>query len=113
MTGTIVIDSDGSTEKVTQGSSYTYVTKETEATQPTETTQPPTTSPPETTAPTETVAPETPASIGQYVGSKNSEVFHYPNCSYVKKILPENMIWFSSCDDAIAQGKRPCKRCNP
>jgi Predicted hydrolase (metallo-beta-lactamase superfamily) len=107
LTGTIVIESDGTAEKVTQGSSYTYTAKEAE------TTQPSATSPPETTAPTETVATETPALTGQYVGSKDSEVFHYPNCSYVKNILPENMIWFSSRDDAIAQGKRPCKKCNP
>ena len=66
----------------------------------------------ETTA-AETTPPETPAQSGAYVGSVNSEVFHNPNCSYVKSIHPENMIWFSSREDAIAQGKRPCKRCNP
>jgi len=113
LTGTIVIESDGTTEKATQGSSYAYVAKVAETTQATDTTQPTETTPPETTAPTETVAPEIPASAGQYVGSVNSDVFHYPNCSYVNSIHPENMIWFSSRDDAVAHGYRPCKRCNP
>jgi len=113
LTGTIVIESDGNTEKVTKGSSYTYVAKTVETTQVTVATQPTTTVPPETTAATETVTPETPASAGQYVGSIDSEVFHKPNCSYVKSILPENIVWYSSRDDAISQGKRPCKRCNP
>ena len=108
LTGNIVVECDGKSVTVASGKPYIYVeTKAPETTQATETI------PPETTAPTETVAPVVPPATGQYVGSIGSNVFHNPNCSYVKKILPENMIWFSSRDDAIAQGKRPCKRCNP
>ena len=102
LTGTIVIESDGSTEKVTKGSPYTYVAKTTETTKVTETTQS-----------TATSLPETPALKGQYLGSINSDVFHYPSCSYVKSINPGNIIWFSSRADAIAHGYRPCKKCNP
>lgn len=108
LTGNIVVECDGKSVTVASGKPYTYVeTKVPETTQATETT------PPETTAPTETVAPVVPPATGQYVGSIQSDVFHNPNCRYVKKILPENMIWFASRDDAIAQGYRPCKVCNP
>jgi endonuclease YncB( thermonuclease family) len=48
-----------------------------------------------------------------YVGSKNSDVYHYPSCQYVDNILPENKIWFSSAQDAINHGYRPCKVCKP
>lgn len=50
---------------------------------------------------------------GMFVGSKESDVYHYPNCRYVKKILPENIIWFSSIEDARNHGYRPCKVCKP
>ncbi len=52
-------------------------------------------------------------SQGQYVGSKNSDVYHYPSCHYVDNIKDENKIWFSSVQDAINQGYRACKSCNP
>lgn len=106
LTGNVVIEDNASNLIVALGNQYKYV-----ATQVTETTKPAETVA-ETTA-AETTSPETPAQSGAYVGSINSDVFHNPNCSYVKSILPENMIWFSSREDAIAQGKRPCKRCNP
>ncbi len=48
-----------------------------------------------------------------YVASKNSNVFHKPECSSVKRIKPENLVSYSSRDEAISAGKRPCKRCNP
>jgi endonuclease YncB( thermonuclease family)/5-hydroxyisourate hydrolase-like protein (transthyretin family) len=48
-----------------------------------------------------------------YVGSKNSDVYHYPSCHYVDTIKPENRVYFSSPEDAIAAGYRPCKGCNP
>jgi beta-lactamase superfamily II metal-dependent hydrolase len=105
--GTIVIECDGKSVTVVAGKPYTYTkTKTTETTQVVETTAAETTS-------VETTAAETVPQTGAYVGSVKSDVFHYPNCRYVKKILPENMIWFTSRDDAIAQGYRPCKVCNP
>jgi hypothetical protein len=57
-------------------------------------------------------AKSTPAEY-KYVASKNSEVFHKPDCSWAKKIKPENLIGYSSRDEAITSGKRPCRRCNP
>jgi competence protein ComEC len=110
-TGNIVIECDGNSLKVISGKPYTYVeTKTTETTQVAETTAA------ETTA-TETTVTETtqeqPAQNGAYVGSAESDKFHKPNCRYVKQILPENIIWFSSREDALAQGYIPCKVCKP
>ncbi|MGB3346633.1 MAG: thermonuclease family protein [Candidatus Humimicrobiia bacterium] len=50
---------------------------------------------------------------GKFVGSKKSDVYHYPKCGYVKKIKSENIIWFSSVEDARNHGYRPCKVCKP
>lgn len=49
----------------------------------------------------------------KYCGSINSDVYHYPWCTYAKKIKPENLIWFVDEYDAKSQGYRPCKVCNP
>ena len=48
-----------------------------------------------------------------FVGSKNSDVYHYPSCSYTKRIKAENLVYFSSAQDAVDHGYRPCKVCNP
>ena len=104
ITGNIVIECDGNSLTVSSGKPYTYIeTKATETTQETDTTE---------TTVIETIEEE-PAETGAYVGSIKSDVFHSPNCSYVKKILPKNIIWFVSREDAFAHGYRPCKRCNP
>jgi hypothetical protein len=50
---------------------------------------------------------------GNYVGSKKSDVYHYPSCHYVDQIKHENLIYFSSPEEAIAAGYRPCKGCKP
>lgn len=48
-----------------------------------------------------------------YVGSINSNIYHYPSCIWAQKIKPENEIWFSSPEDAWAHGYRPCEVCKP
>jgi hypothetical protein len=50
---------------------------------------------------------------GPFVGSKNSNVYHYPWCYEAKKILPENLVTFATVADACAAGYRPCEVCNP
>lgn len=50
---------------------------------------------------------------GPFVGSKNSNVYHYPSCYHVKQIKPENLVYFNTVQDACAQSYRPCKDCNP
>ena len=49
----------------------------------------------------------------KYAASKNSDVFHYFSCSYVATITPKNLIRFKTREEAIASGRRPCKKCKP
>jgi len=62
---------------------------------------------------TEETKEEPPPPTKMFLGSKKSDVYHYPNCRYVKMIKPENLIWFTSVEDARARGYRPCKVCKP
>lgn len=48
-----------------------------------------------------------------YVASKNSSVFHKPDCRWAKNISKENLVVYNSREEAIKAGKRPCKSCNP
>lgn len=48
-----------------------------------------------------------------YVSSKNSQVFHSPQCRSAKRIKPENLVGYNSREEAIQAGKRPCKVCKP
>jgi len=102
-TGTIVIESDGKNINVISGKSFDYMAQvETKS--------------PETSSSETSVSNETNTSLekqGQYCGSVNSDVFHKPNCSYVDQINPENIVWYETREEAIAKGKRPCKRCGP
>jgi hypothetical protein len=49
----------------------------------------------------------------KYVASKNSKVFHNPDCRWVKRIKPTNLVTYSTRNKAIQAGKRPCKQCKP
>jgi hypothetical protein len=51
--------------------------------------------------------------VYKYVSSKNSQVFHRPQCRSAKRINPENLVGYSSREEAIQAGKRPCKVCKP
>lgn len=50
---------------------------------------------------------------GVYVGSIESDKFHYPSCRFAEKILPENEIWFDTREAAYAAGYTPCGVCEP
>ena len=50
---------------------------------------------------------------GLYVGSVNSDKYHYPSCQYAQQILPQNRIWFLTTAEAQASGYIPCKVCRP
>ena len=54
-----------------------------------------------------------PATSYPYTASVNKEPFHYSSCYWAQQIHDENRQWFSSRDEAIAAGHRPCKVCNP
>lgn len=62
-----------------------------------------------TTAGTKT----TPPSKGMFVGSRLSNIYHWPSCYLAHQISPKNEIWFRDSADARAHGYRPCKVCNP
>lgn len=109
LVGSIIIESDGAKINVLQGSPYNYTPSQTTTTQSQETT---------TTAATATTVGETTTSTqapsgNVFVGSKNSDVYHYPNCGSAKTILPGNLVTFNSVDEAKSAGYRPCKKCNP
>jgi len=50
---------------------------------------------------------------GRYVGSIQSDKYHYPNCYWAQQIKPENLIWFLSAKEALDMGYVPCKVCGP
>lgn len=45
------------------------------------------------------------------VGSKNSDKYHLPTCSNAKRIKPENIVCFSSKEEAESKGYQPAKDC--
>lgn len=49
----------------------------------------------------------------KYVASKNSRVFHKPDCSSAKRIKPENLTGYNNRNETLKTGKRPCKQCKP
>ena len=49
----------------------------------------------------------------KYVASKSSSIFHKPECRWAKNISDQNIVSYTSKDEAIKAGKRPCKTCNP
>lgn len=50
---------------------------------------------------------------GNLVGSRNSNVFHNPDCRFAKNISPDNLVYFDSALDARRQGRRQCRSCKP
>jgi hypothetical protein len=49
----------------------------------------------------------------KYVGSKNSNKYHYPTCRAAQRIKPGNLVTFKSTQEAKAAGYVPCKVCKP
>jgi endonuclease YncB( thermonuclease family)/methylphosphotriester-DNA--protein-cysteine methyltransferase len=52
-----------------------------------------------------------PPSWAVYVGSELSDKYHKLTCHWASQINPENMIYFSSKNDAESQGYQPCQVC--
>ena len=53
------------------------------------------------------------ASEKVFVGSIESNKYHYPSCRWAEKIKPEHEIWFTSSQDAQNHGYVACKVCKP
>lgn len=63
----------------------------------------------------DTITPQPPSNNSSinYIGNKNTHIFHYATCSSVQEMNPSNEIMFNSREEAISQGYRPCKKCDP
>uniref|UniRef100_A0A7V3ZJH7 TNase-like domain-containing protein n=1 Tax=Dictyoglomus thermophilum TaxID=14 RepID=A0A7V3ZJH7_DICTH len=48
-----------------------------------------------------------------YIGNINSKIFHYPWCKYAQAMSEKNKVYFSSRENAINSGYRPCEVCKP
>lgn len=44
-----------------------------------------------------------------YVGSRTSNKFYLPTCSYAKRIKPENVVCFKNAEEALGQGRTESK----
>jgi hypothetical protein len=71
-----------------------------------------------TTAPlTPTPADNTcaaPAAVANgFVASKSGKVFHKSTCPHAKRIQDNTKVVYSTRDEAITSGRRPCQTCNP
>ena len=54
-----------------------------------------------------------PPPLGSYLGNSNSHILHTINCSSGAKTKEGNGVYFDNIGDALRQGYRPCKICNP
>ncbi len=48
-----------------------------------------------------------------FVANQNSDIYHCYDCKWTKKIKPNNIIRFSSVEDANAKNYIPCSNCKP
>lgn len=65
-------------------------------------------------APQDRAAPDPESEGRDYVLNMNTMKFHYPTCSSVKDIKPENRKdVHATRDSIIAQGYAPCGKCKP
>ena len=48
-----------------------------------------------------------------FLASKNSGVFHKPDCKSAAKISEKNLIRYATREEAIQAGKKPCVECGP
>ena len=64
----------------------------------------------ELSAPT---AEEEEPAAGEYIGNRNSHVFHLPSCSGVATMSEKNKVVFTSREEAVEQGYTPCSKCEP
>jgi hypothetical protein len=55
--------------------------------------------------------PQVVTSTGQFIGNRNSQIFHRPTCSTLP--AQQNRVYFDNKAAAEAAGYRGCQRCNP
>lgn len=65
-------------------------------------------------APSESSPPSKSKAVEEdIIANSRTGIFHRSNCQYVPRMSANNMVHYSSRDDAIANGYRPCKKCRP
>jgi hypothetical protein len=50
---------------------------------------------------------------GTYLANKNSDIFHRPECKWIRLINRANIVEFSSFAEALNHRFKPCRYCNP
>lgn len=59
-------------------------------------------------------APPSSSTTGyKYIGNTNTKKFHYPWCTWAKKITTGHRVYFKTKEEAISKGYIPCKVCKP
>ncbi|HQG49131.1 MAG TPA: Ada metal-binding domain-containing protein, partial [Sedimentisphaerales bacterium] len=48
-----------------------------------------------------------------FVASKSSDVFHRSDCRWAQNISGDNRLGYKTREEAVQNGKRPCKSCKP
>ena len=51
--------------------------------------------------------------VVQYIGNKNSHVFHTLDCDSVRTMKEKNKVEFFSREEAVNKKYKPCSRCSP
>jgi len=52
-------------------------------------------------------------SSGVYLANKNSDIFHRPECKWIRLINRSNIVEFDSFAEALNHRFKPCRYCNP
>jgi methylphosphotriester-DNA--protein-cysteine methyltransferase len=50
---------------------------------------------------------------GKYAGHKGYRIFGRLDCKSGMRMKKENRVFFHTLEDAVLQGYRPCRNCNP
>ncbi|MHC5082275.1 MAG: STAS domain-containing protein [Planctomycetota bacterium] len=48
-----------------------------------------------------------------YIAKRKGRVFHFPFCRYITKPEKRDAVFFSTLNEAVTSGKKPCKVCKP
>ncbi|MBQ7263690.1 MAG: hypothetical protein IJR14_08230 [Synergistaceae bacterium] len=49
----------------------------------------------------------------RYIASRKQKAFHVVTCPWAQRIEKRNAVYYASREDAIRDGRRPCKECEP
>lgn len=53
------------------------------------------------------------APAGQYLANRSSDIFHRPQCKWIRLINKDNIVMFGSFAEALNNRFKPCRYCNP